>query len=314
MSDEQNKGPKGVVLFAFGGADSLENVEAFIGNVLEGRREVTPEMVEDAKSRYSQIGGHSPLLEITSEQATGISDILNEGRPGSYKVYVAMRNWHPFIKDTIDIMVEDGITEAVGFIMAPHSSKGATGMYQFIMEEALEAIPGEPLSIDIIEGWHTAPQLVEAIADNLREAIRGYEESPNLTVVFSAHSLPLVALGGGDSYVGKLKETIEKVVEIVPVDYRLAYQSKGGGSIEWLGPGVEELLPELEREGKKEVCIVPLGFAADHVETLYDIDIHFRSIAGELGLTFLRSASLNSSEKFLQLLSGLVREHFGDKR
>ncbi|MEE9613991.1 MAG: ferrochelatase [Thermodesulfobacteriota bacterium] len=300
---------KGVLLLAFGGAESLEDVEPFLKNILKGRP-VTPEMVEKARERYRKIGGGSPLLEITRAQAAALESRLNEGGRDNYRVYVGMRFWHPYIKEAVREMWGDGIEEAVAIVMAPHSSRAATGGYLYDLDAALKTTAGVP-EMSFPEDWHTHPAYIDAVAEKMEEAIEEFPEKPKkegLLVIFSAHSLPLSMLKG-DPYLKKLEGTIEELIKQVPLPYRLAYQSKSGGPVEWLGPEVEEVIAKAKGEGRKGVLVVPLSFVSDHVETLYDIDVVFKEAAEACGLSFFRSGSLNTSPRFIELLAGLVETH-----
>lgn len=293
---------KGVLILAFGGADSLESIPQFIKNVLKGRP-VTPEMIEKALERYRLIGGKSPLLDITNAQAAEVQRLIGPG----YKAYVGMRYWHPFIKETLSKMREDGIEESVALIMAPFASRVSTGGYQKDVEEAQAESETAP-KIRFIIDWHTHPLFIEAVLEKLNAALKPFADPKDCLVIFSNHSLPVPALAG-DPYVNKIQETVNEITSKIALDYRIAYQSQGSGPMPWLGPKTEDVIAEAKKLGKKGVVIVPLGFAADHVETLYDIDIHFKETAKELGLTFSRSGSLNTSPKFMELIASLVKNN-----
>ncbi len=293
---------KGALLLAFGGADSMESVEPFIRNVLKGRP-LTPELIEKTRERYRLIGGSSPLLSITEAQARAVGEVL--GRDGGrYRTYVGMRYWHPFIKDTIRKMRSDGVKEAVAVIMAPFSSRVATGGYLTDVDEALKDCGG--LSIAYARDWHMEPLFIDAVIENLKKELDSFDGPDDALVIFSNHSLPEAALVG-DPYVEKITETTGEIARRVPMDYRISYQSRGAGPRVWLGPDTEAVIDEAKRLGKKGVVVVPLGFVADHVETLYDIDILFKEAAGRCGLVFRRSASLNTSPKFMELVAGLIK-------
>ncbi len=296
------KTPKGVLLLAFGGADSIESVEPFIRNVLKGRP-LTPEIIEKTRERYRLIGGSSPLLDITEAQAKAVEDILR--RHGDYKTYVGMRYWHPFIKDTVNKMKADGIKEAAAVIMAPFSSRVSTGGYITDVDDALKSTGGLP-KIEYAADWHRDPLFIEALLENLKKELGFFDNADDAQVIFSNHSLPEAALVG-DPYVQKITETVGEITRKIPLDYSISYQSQGAGPREWLGPKTEEVIIEAKKNGKKGVIIVPLGFVADHVETLYDIDILFKEAAKASGLIFRRSASLNTSPKFMELISTLVK-------
>ncbi|MFZ3072255.1 MAG: ferrochelatase [Thermodesulfobacteriota bacterium] len=303
---------KGVLLLAFGGADSIEDVEPFVKNVLKGRP-VSSEAVEKAKTRYRLIGGSSPLLKITKAQASSIKNILADPSSGwvprgsEPDFFIGMRFWRPYIKDVVKEMKDAGIIDAVAIIMAPHSSRASTGGYITDIEAALKETGGVP-NIEFVESWHTHPLYIDALLEKIEEALK--HDGEGILTIFTAHSLPVSSLSG-DPYLEKLNATIAEVVKKKPLEWKLAFQSKGGGQMPWLGPGAEEVIKEAKEAGKKGVLIVPLGFVADHVETLYDIDILFKKTAIEAGLKFLRAASLNDSEKFTSMLADVIKRHGG---
>ena len=296
---------KGVILLAFGTVDSLDNMEEFLGNVIKGRP-VTAALVESARARYEAVGGRSPLLEITLAQAKALEEALGEG----FAVYVGMRYWGPYIKEAVHQMWADGIEEAVAVIMAPHPSRASTGGYLSDVEAALKKTAGVP-HMCYVGDWHTDPAFIETLAENMAVASEGLPAGDDLLTIFTAHSLPMTTLSG-DPYVRKLNETVAALVKKASVcDWRLAYQSKGGGRVEWLGPAAEEVIKEAAGEGKKGVLVVPVGFCSDHVETLYDIDMAMKETAEAEGLAFGRAASLNTSPKFIEMLAALVRRAGG---
>ncbi len=301
---------KGFVLLAFGGAESLESVEPFIKNVLKGRG-VTPELVEKAVERYRLIGGRSPLLDITRAQAEAVREIL-AGQGLEFKAYVGMRYWHPFIKETLSKMKADGIEEAVGVIMSPFTSRVATGGYENDIEDWFKSPEGGAPKVEVVKNWHISSLFIEAVIENLNAELAKFENREDALVIFSSHSLPWVSLEG-DPYEMLVNQSVDEILKrIGPINYKVAYQSKGSGPREWLGPSTEEVIEAAAKEGRKGVVVVPLGFVADHVETLYDIDILFKGIAESRGLVFRRSASLNTSPKLMQLIASLIRK-FGER-
>jgi len=292
-----------VLLLAFGGPESLDVVEPFLKNVLVGRP-ITTELVDRVKKRYALIGGKSPLPEITRKQGRLLEEQLGAG----FKVYVGMRHWHPFIKDTVKQIKGDGISRIIAVPMAPQASKASTGGYIDALNKALEEVSG--LDVKVVEAWYKKPLYLQAVADTVKEAIKEFHEGrrKNVQVIFSAHSLPTRTVEG-DPYEIQLRETIEGVIHTTgPLNYCLAYQSKGQAPGEWLGPEVEVVMEGLAKEGKKDLLIVPIGFVCDHVETLYDIDIVFKKKADELGMNFRRAASLNDAPLFIEALADIVKK------
>ncbi len=306
-----------ILMLAFGTADSLDNIEPFIKNVLEGRREVTPEIVEEVRNRYELIGGHSPLYDITKEQAQKLEQSL-KANGHDLKVYIGMKFWHPFIKDTVAEMWADGVEEAVVLIMAPHPTRASTGGYIADLEEARKKTAGLP-EVKFVDPFHANKLLIEAIIENMEKALTDggvtVGDINDLHIIYTAHSLPIVSLEG-DDYVVKLKETMNAITESLPenlkkCDHTLAFQSQGnnaGGRMPWVGPDAETIIFRAGDRGRKNVLIVPIGFVADHVETLYDIDILMKNRANKLKIGFLRSPSLNTSDKFIELLASLIKE------
>jgi len=293
-----------VLLLAFGGPEDLDSIEPFLRNVLVGRP-ITPELVERVKKRYALIGGKSPLPEITRSQARLLEERLNL----SYKVYVGMRYWHPFIKDTVKKIKDDGIKRIIALPMAAQNSKASTGGYIDALNNALEEHAG--LDVKVIGAWNKNRFYSQAVAETVMAALDEFpgERRRHVQVIFSAHSLPKRTVEG-DPYEAQLRESIEDVLKVVgPLNWHLAYQSKGQAPVEWLGPEVETVMEGLAGEGKMDVLIVPIGFVCDHVETLYDIDIVFKKKADELGINFRRARSLNVSPTFIDALADIVMKN-----
>lgn len=297
---------KGIFLLAFGGADSIESVEPFVKNVLKGRIP-SPELIEKARERYRLIGGKSPLLEITEAQGRAIADILNNDPEAKfeYRPFVGMRYWHPFIAETAGKMKAEGVDEAVAVIMSPFLSLVATGAYIEDLEAAV-GLHGGPLA-DMLGSWHMERPFRDLVADNIEKELEGVDMK-DAFIIFSSHSLPAVAVEG-DPYEMIVRQAADFVMEKVgQVDFKVAFQSKGAGPRQWIGPDTESVIEDAARKGKKRVIVVPIGFAADHVETLYDIDILFKGIAAEKGVEFRRTPSLNTDPRFIGLLASMIKK------
>lgn len=297
---------KGIFLMAFGGADSIESVEPFVKNVLKGRIP-TPELVEKARERYRLIGGRSPLLDITNAQAQAVADLLNADPEAryEYRPFVGMRHWHPYIAETIGRMKAEGVDEAIAIIMSPFISLVATGAYIEDLEAAV-GLHGGPF-VEMLGSFHMERAFRDLVADNVEKELAGADRKDTL-IIFSSHSLPAVAVEG-DPYEMIVRQASDFVMEKVgKADFKVAFQSKGAGPRQWIGPETESVIEEAARKGKKRVIVVPIGFAADHVETLYDIDILFKGKAAEKGLEFRRTPSLNTDPRFIALLAGMFKK------
>jgi ferrochelatase len=296
---------KAVLLLAFGGPDSLDDIKPFLENILSGRKLSEP-LIQDIKNRYALIGGKSPLKEITTAQAKALEQKLCESGEDT-SVYVGMRYFHPYIKDTINKIHADGHKEFTALIMAPQRSGYTVRGYE---RDIVQSIESEHLDItySLISYFHSNKMFQEAIADNIISEISSMKNKEEMILLFSAHSLPLKFMGPEDPYVKHIEETVKGVLSFIePLKWKLAYQSKGMIQGDWLEPSVDSILDELPGERIKNVLIVPVGFVSDHVETLYDIDIVYRKKAEALGLIFFRTRSLNNNPKFIQALAEVLR-------
>jgi ferrochelatase len=299
---------RALLLLAFGGPGSLDEVESFLTRLFRGRRPST-EQLEKVKERYRLTGGGSPLPEITLKQAKALENSL-EAKGYPFKSYVGMRYGHPLIEETLKKILEDGIHEMIALPMAPFRSRGSTGAYIEEVNQVSRNI-GEKIEISFVEGWHLHPLFLGAIQEKIEEGLMQFtpEKRKKVHLIFSAHSLPS-SLVKNDPYVNDLEESVKEVLKSVePLPWHIAFQSRGMGPEEWLGPEVESLLTELSRRKVREVLVVPIGFVADHIEVLYDIDILYRGKAESMGMMLKRTASLNFSERFIEALAAIVEEH-----
>ncbi|MDY6833837.1 MAG: ferrochelatase [Chloroflexota bacterium] len=303
---------RAVILMAFGGVDSLDDVPMFLENIAGGRKP-SLEAVEEAKERYRLIGGSSPLKKITLRQAEALQLRLNERAERTYKVYVGMRYWHPHIKEVLCQIHKEGSSRVTAVIMAPQRSGYTVRGYQAELDSGVtELRPG--LEVTLAMDWHIHHSYLEAVADGIIEGLQSFDSAEETSVLFTAHSLPLRFLEPEDPYTRQMEESIAGIVGITgPLNWELAYQSKGRLPGDWLEPDASAVIERLPKQGIKNVLVVPLGFVADHVETLYDIDIVYKGEAESIGLGFKRTPSLNDSPKFIEALADVVLgEHIGD--
>ncbi len=299
---------KALLLLAFGGPRSLDEVETFLTRLFRGRTP-SPEQLERVKERYRLIGGFSPLPEITQKQAKALEERL-KAKGHSFKSYVGMRYGHPLIEETLRRALQDGIGEAIALPMAPFRSRASTGAYMEEVNRAQKDLAVE-MKISFIEGWHLHPLFLGALREKVKEGLMAFapEERKRAHLIFTAHSLPKTIIEC-DPYVSDLESSVQGVLEgMDPIQWHIAFQSKGGGAEEWMGPDVESVLRELSGNQVREVLIVPIGFVSDHIEILYDIDILYRRQAESSGMILKRSPSLNFSERFIEALATIVEEH-----
>ncbi|MFB3827602.1 MAG: ferrochelatase [Bryobacteraceae bacterium] len=284
-----------VLLLAHGAPERLEDVPEYLQRV-RGGRPVDARVLEEVKRRYAEIGGCSPLTRWTRAQAEALERAL--GIP----VYFGMRNWHPFIRETMERIAADGIERLAAVCMAPQYSKSSVGLYFRRTQEAKVAA-GARAGIVWAKSFHAHPLLIEAFAERLKPVGR---------VVFTAHSLPEKALEQADPYDSEARGTAAAVAARLGLaQYDFAYQSQGLTSDAWLGPTVESVLDRCAAEGVREVTLAPVGFVCDHVEILYDVDIQFRKYAAARGMALRRPESLNDSAKFTAALADISKRCLG---
>ncbi len=299
-----------VLVMAYGGPLSLDDVEPYLLDVRGGRH--TPkELVEEVRHRYALIGGRSPLLDITRAQAQALEAALNAGGGPRFRAYVGMRHWHPYIREAVARIADDGIRRAVAIAMAPQYSRMSIGAYIKQVEEARRELAPD-LQVAYVQQWGNHPLFVRAVVEKVQEALARFPEDvrDDVILLFTAHSLPAAIVAQGDPYEAQLVESARLVAEGagVPAErWRFCYQSAGATNDKWLGPDICDVIVELGRAGAAHVLVVPVGFVADHVEVLYDIDIEARQVAEQHGVRLERTASLNASPTFIAALADLVR-------
>jgi protoporphyrin/coproporphyrin ferrochelatase len=306
----------GVLLLAHGAPDRLEDIPEFLLNVRGGRPLPEPAVTEIIH-RYSLIGGGSPLLKLTTLQAAGLAETLNQSlradSPDSILVYMGMRNWKPYIADAIGHAVKDGVGRLVALCLAPQNSRTSVGLYRRYLDEAVARISPQ-LQVDFIESWHNQPELIAAFAERISEALKRVQKEAGgpVPVIFTAHSVPEKTVVNGDPYEQQVKETARLVAEKISLkDIRVAFQSQGMTADPWIGPTVESQIDELAAAGRHHVLIAPIGFVCDHVEILYDIDVVFRDYGKTKGVVVHRSQSLNDSPLFIRALAAVVSPRIG---
>lgn len=315
---------RAVLLLAHGTPETQDEIPEYLRNVTSGRP-LPQHVIDEIRHRYSLIG-HSPLTDITMAQAAALEESI--GLP----VYVGMRNWKPYVADTVRQMREDGIHQAVAICLAPQNSRTSVGLYK----RAAYAEAGTALELDFIDAWADHPLLIEAFATELCPLHQRLiaQTGGAVPVIFTAHSVPCrtvwsatsIPLGDApppaadakpatpqqpDPYPQDAKRTAELVAASIGLkssEWFFAFQSQGASGGPWIGPAVEDTLSALAAAGNKQVIIQPIGFLCDHVEILYDIDIAFRDLGNEIGITVQRTPSLNTSPRLIAALADLAHQ------
>lgn len=294
----------GVLLMAYGTPASTAEVDSYYTHIRRGRPP-TAEQLGELIGRYEAIGGASPLLRICAEQATGLQQQLDARRSGLFEVVLGMKHARPFIEDAIDELVRQRTKRAVGLVLAPHFSVLSVGEYVARAQQAA----AKRLELSFIENWHLMPSYVECLADRVRAGIARFAAAlqQQIEVVFTAHSLPRRILKTADPYPKALLETAEAVAGRAGLqDFSIAWQSAGRTAEPWLGPDLSTVMRRLVCSDRGGVLVCPAGFASDHLEILYDLDVESRSLASDIGLLWARTESLNADPALLAGLAQLI--------
>ena len=278
-----------VILMAYGSPSTLDDIPAYLADIREGRP-VSQAAVDELTERYRQIGGRSPLDDVTEAQRAALEREL--GLP----VFVGMRHWRPRIGEAVEAALTAGADTLVGLVLAPHYSRLSVEGYRERLQRKLK---GRAVLV-FIDSWHDHEPFLRVLA----ERVRGFDGH----VVFTAHSLPARILADGDPYREQLLETSRLVAERADLPHwSFAFQSASATGAPWLGPDILEELETLAANGVPRVLVCPVGFVSDHLEILWDLDIEARAKAAELGLELERTESLNDDPAFIGALAALVR-------
>ena len=297
-----------ILVMAYGSPQTPDDVAPYFTHIRHGRTP-SPEAIANLQERYARVGGVTPLHRHTDDVADRLrATLAAEGEP--LPVYVGMKHWHPFIAETVQRMHADGIRHATGIVLAPHYSRMSIGQYRGYLDEAIASLPS-PLTVDLVESWHRQPEFIALMADLVREGLAKFaaDVRDEVRVVFSAHSLPERIRTWGDPYEAELQESARSVATRADVhDWRWAWQSAGATGEPWLGPDILDYLETLADEGVTRVLQVPIGFVAEHLEVLYDIDLEAKDKARGLGIHLERTDLPNSRPAFIAAIRAALRD------
>ncbi len=295
----------GVLVMAYGTPSTPDVVEAYYTRIRHGRPP-TLELLADLQRRYNAIGGTSPLAERTADQVAGIAAALDRAAPGEFDVRFGSKYEPPLLEDAARSFSNDGFTSVIGLVLAPHSSSMSTDQYMTRAREAL----GDGVHFTAIGAWWEFPGFLELIAARVLDALScvPLERRATTEVIFSAHSLPEKILASGDDYPEQLRESARRAAAIANVTtWDVAWQSAGRTADPWIGPDILTILRTKRAEGLTDIVSCPIGFVADHLEVLFDIDIEAQGVAREINLNVVRTTSLNADPAFVELLARVVR-------
>jgi ferrochelatase len=299
-----------VLLVSFGGPQGMADIRPFLANVLRGRR-VAPERVEEVAHHYAHFNGVSPITALTGQQASGLQARLAEaGAP--LPVYVGMRNWHPYLADTLRDMSDAGVRRAVGVIAAAQHSYSSCQQYKenvLDARAALRAAGRRDVDVIYVESWFDHELFVAANAEHVRDAVRRLpvDLQPAARLVFTAHSIP-APMADASLYRQQLRAGAQKVAERSGMrEWALVYQSRSGRPQDpWLEPDVCEYLRREQSAGLRAAVLCPIGFVCDHIEVLWDLDEEAATVARGVGVALARAEAVNANPHFINMLADVV--------
>jgi protoporphyrin/coproporphyrin ferrochelatase len=296
-----------VLLIAFGGPNSPEEIRPFLARVTQGM-DIPPHRLEEVAHHYEAVGGRSPLNEITVRQARALQELLRE-QGMDLPVYIGTRNAAPFLVDTLRQMAADGVQRAVGFILSSHQTEASWDRYQKNLADARLAIGRDAPNVDYCAGWHDHALFIQSWAELIQASFAAIPnvQRPKTPLVFTAHSVP-IAMAARSPYVEQLKTTARLVADkIGHPNWSIAYQSRSGKpSDPWLEPDINTVLRDLAAGGFTQVVVAPIGFVSEHVEVLYDLDIEAKKTALQAGMKFYRAGCPNDLPTFIRMMAAVV--------
>lgn len=297
----------GLLVMAYGTPYKEEDIKRYYTHIRHGR-EPSEEALRDLTERYQAIGGISPLARITKEQASALEAQLNSMQEKyDFHVYIGLKHIEPFIEDAVVSMKNDGLTQAVSIVLAPHYSTFSVKSYNGRAEEAANK---QGISLSSVEDWYAETGFIQYWADQINQTYKGMttEESNNAVLIFSAHSLPEKILQDGDPYPEQLEETARLISKKTGItEYAVGWQSEADTPDPWIGPDVQDLTRDLYQEkGYTTFVYAPVGFVSDHLEILYDNDYECKVVCDELGVEYRRPSMPNTDPLFIETLAKVV--------
>jgi len=278
-----------VLCMAYGSPATEADIEPYYTHIRGGRKP-TPEALDELTARYRAIDG-SPLTAVTRAQAAALGEQLH------LPTFVGMKHAPPFIGDGAAEAKAAGIKRLVALPLAPHFAEMSVGGYRRALAATWDG------DLVFIPGFHDHSAFIGAVRTVLSEALA--ESWPD-HLFFTAHSLPARIVAEGDGYHDRLLESCRLVEAGMKLPkWEFAFQSASTTGEPWLGP---DLLEAVERSGARNVLVCPIGFVADHLEVLYDLDVEAQAFATSHGITIRRTASFNTRPEFIAAMAAVVTD------
>jgi ferrochelatase len=297
-----------VLLIAFGGPTRPEEIRPFLEIVTRGRR-IPPSRLEEVAHHYERMpGGASPITALTRAQGVALEQALAQDET-AMPVFVGMRNWHPFLHETLAEMRDRGHRRVLGVILSALRCEASWDRYRDDVAAARARTPEAP-DVEFSDPWFAHAGFLDAVADRARSVMTTIapERRAWTPLVFTAHSIP-VAMADDAPYVAELTAIAHAVAgRLGHRRFSIAYQSRSGAPQDrWLEPDINDVLRSLANDREQHAIVVPAGFVCDHVEVLYDLDVEARATAESAGLTLHRASAVNDHPAFIAALADVVR-------
>ncbi len=296
-----------ILLIGFGAPEREEDIVPFLTGILDGHA-ISPQRFDQVLANYRLLGNRSPYNELARRQAQALKSWLT-GHKISLPVFLGMRNWHPYLKETLHQMKERNCERTFGIVLAPHRSPASFDRYLAGVEAAKAAAGYEKLKVDYAPAWHLHPLFIEALSERVRQVLNkiDFEKSKIIEFVFTAHSLPL-SMARQSNYEGDIRDTARAVMEnFYGFHWHVAYQSRSGKPDDlWLGPDINLLIGERAKAGVNCLVVIPAGFLCDHVEVLYDLDVLAKETASRHKIQLERALTVMDHPKFIEMLGSVI--------
>ena len=313
-----------VILLNLGAPESLDDIKPFLYNLFSDPDiidlpmgkilrpilawNITRKRLPESTNIYEKIGGGSPLRALSQKQAEVLEFKLSEN--GDFKVYIAMRYWHPFTESVVEKMSETGINKAILLPLYPQYSITSTGSSLHEFERVIKRRKDSEIEFRLIHDYHDFHPYIDALTERLLEGIEKFDGvgDEDLHLLFSAHGVPLSVIEKGDPYENQVRTTVNLVMSNLENKYHhsISFQSRVT-KVEWLTPATDKIIPELGKNGVKNLLVIPVAFVNDHSETLFELGIFNRDLALKAGIKrYEVMPALNDSPKFISALSELV--------
>src|SRR5689334_18432528 len=300
----------GVLLFNLGGPETLQDVKPFLYRLFSD-----PEIIrikwgparkalaytiatlrrKKSEGYYRQIGGGSPLRRLTEEQSQALQNELRK-RGHDVETFVGMCTWHPFFEEALSRIEKSKVDRLIVLPLFPQFSVTTTGSGFSALKQFIERRPAiKKLPTEWVRSWQTQTTYIESFVKFIERELAKFANPAGVHILFSAHSIPESYVKEGDPYLAQTRETVERIMDRLErkQSYQLSFQSKIG-PVKWLEPFTNDVIIELGKRGKRDVLVVPISFVSEHIETLYELDILYKHVAEDAGVTnFRRVPALN---------------------